>query len=257
MAGRNMPFRVSELDAHARGARRRHQVRIDARDRAGEMPLREPTEQNGGDLAFAQLCDIALGEFREHPHDGVVDDAEQRCTRRRPHSIRDVALHDIPSRGALHVIEIGLSRALDLRDHLVRDGEVFEASPSTFVTDRGKVLRGRGADVGRVEAEQRLALADVVAGRDVLHLLDEGIRPHGNHGDAALVLLDSARRAHGVGEDTMLSLLEPHPGPLQLPRRNGDCRSAVVLALEYGDVVHPHRVLLRDREASGRPIGLR
>ena len=132
-----------------------------------------------------------------------------------------------PSRGADQVMdERHLPGALDLVDDLGRDAEVLQAPPRALVADGRQVLRSGRVDLGRVQPQQGLALVDVVARGDVLDLLDEGVGAHRDDRDPALVLLDDCPGARtGIDRTRRSTDLRPHPGPLELARRDRDeCR---------------------------------
>ena len=76
----------------------------------------------------------------------------------------------------------------------------------------------RQLNLRAVEAEQRLALFDVLPGLVDEQLLDVAVRAHGHDRKQRLVVLDGADPAHGTGDGQGLDLLGPHP------RCAGSCR---------------------------------
>ena len=113
----------------------------------------------------------------------------------------------MPSRGAVQVKVSGTSRVRsissisDCGSRVVqqpllgaaqRCGIALEPSSAT-------IFRRRRRDRRAVEPHQRLALADLAAGGDILDGVDEGFGAHRNDRDAPLVELDGAGRAHRLG----------------------------------------------------------
>ena len=98
-------------------------------------------------------------------------------------------------------------------------------------------------DLGRIELQKRLPIADAVSGRDVLDLVDEGIRPRSHDRDTPLVELDRAGYAHRIGHDTGLHSFEAHARALQLAARDRNCCAVRFIPFIDRDVIHPHRIL--------------
>ena len=109
------------------------------------------------------------------------------------------------------------------------------------------------ADRRAIDLHQRLALGHPGAGGDVGHLLHPAFGPHRDDRDAALVELNGARRADGGADDPRLRGLRFHAGALNFSRRQLHRSVVAVFALVDGDVIHPHRILLRDRRGIGEP----
>ena len=153
----------------------------------------------------------------------------------------------------------------DLFDDLLGNAEIFQPLPGSALCRQGPgvphpeighKLSRRCRKDGAVHAHQGLAFAHMAAGRDVLQSIEEGIEAQGHDRLAMLVGLNHAGRADRGGEDTAGNLLRSHAGALQLSRREFDSRSAVILALIDGDVIHPHRILPGHRRYIRKPHGI-
>src|SRR5262249_37484418 len=117
----------------------------------------------------------------------------------------------------------------------------------------GDIFGGCGGDGGAVDLYQGLALDDVRARRDIGDLQDEAFGPHRDDGDAALVELDGAWRADHRADDTRSRRLRLHAGALDFSWRELHRTIIAVLAFVDGDVIHPHRILLRHRRGVRQP----
>ena len=195
----------------------------------------------------------------------MVGNSEQHLASRSLHSLHRVPLlHEaIPRRhpgdGHRH-----LSRAFDLGQHFRRDIEVLQATPraledqgpsaaarATRLVDDAQILRARSGDLGRINPNQRLALAHMVARGDVLDLIDERVGPKRDNGNAAFIKLDRTWSPDWAADHPSPHRFRAHAGALQLAGRDRDGVALLGRALVDGDVVHPHRVLLR----RGRGVG--
>ena len=93
----------------------------------------------------------------------------------------------------------------------------------------------------------------VVAGCDVLNRLDKSLKPKRHDRHAALVELNGARRSNRRTDHARSCGFGFDAGALDFSRRKLDSAIVGVLALVDGDVVHPHRILLRGWRGIGQP----
>ena len=185
---------------------------------------RESSERHGRRHADLDLADIGLGHLGDHPDAGVIGNAEQLVAGHDALALDDFLLDDVAGRGRSPVDGARVGQGLP---HLV-DAAVGHVEIAQFLHRAGETaarlgLRGRAfgpesdqkvglreLNLRAVEAEQRLALADVLAGLVDEQLLDVAVRADGHDPQQRLVVLDGADAAHGAGEASRLDLLGPH-----------------------------------------------
>ena len=196
----------------------------------------------------------------------MIGDAVELVPRRDPLAIDDFLLDHVAGRGGGPIdgprIGVGLAHLVDaaLRDPKVPQPQhgAFEAlvrlgtGPPPFGAHGDDQVRLRQLNLRAVEAEERLALLDVLTGLVDEELLDIAVGAHGDDRQQSLVVLDPADGADGADDRPGLDLLGLHPGALDLVEAYFDRARALMLVGIDGDVVHPHGVLLRHRRGVGR-----
>jgi hypothetical protein len=118
--------------------------------------------------------------------------------------------------------------------------------------NRRNIFRRRRGNRGAVNFHQRFAFGDVGSDRHVGDLLDKAFGPHGDDGNTPFIERDGAGCTNDRAHHAFGCRLRLNAGALDLPRRNLDRPIVAIVAFKDGDIVHPHRILLRHRRGVGQ-----
>ena len=228
------------------------------------------SERHGGGHTELDFGDIGFGHLGDHPDARMIGNAEKLVPGCDTLALDHLLFDDVAGRGRSPVdgSRVGHGRA-HLIDAAIRHIEIAQflhgARKAPLRLGLGRcALRPHGHhEVGlrelnlrAVEAEQRLALFDVLSGFIDEQLLDVAFRAHGHDRKERLVVLDGTDSAYGSGDGQGRDLFGPHPGALDLVEADLDRVRIVVLVRIDRDVVHAHGVLLRHRRGVGESHGI-
>ena len=270
-SGLKLPVGVRELDANGERARLRlHHLRVDEGHDA--FMRRGGIRSESHCCAHAELDfgDIGLGHIGDHPDARMIGNAEKLVPGRDTLAFDHLLFDDVAGCGRSPVdgsrVSHGRAHLIDAAARHIEIAQFLHGAREVSLRLRlGRcALRPHGhhqvglcqLNLRAVEAEQRLALFDVLSGLIDEQLLDVAIRAHGHDRKERLVVLDGTDPAYGTGDGQGRDLFGPHPGALDLVEANLDRVRVVVLFRIDRDVVHAHDVLLRHRRGVGESHGI-
>ena len=209
-------------------------------------------------------AEVALRKIDHRPDHRGVRDPEQHVAGLRAHAFDGRALeHDAVARRRPFDRDRNGAAFFHGGDHGVGHVEVLEPLPRTAAIgdaaagglriDGGDVFGRRRGDQRAVDFHQGLALGHSRARGHVGDFLNPAFRSHGDDGDPPFVELNGAGRPDRGANDPRRCGLRLDAGPLDLSRRQFYRAVVGVVALIDRDVIHPHRILLRDRRGVGQP----
>jgi hypothetical protein len=270
-AGLYLAVRIVQLDANGDGARLRlHHLRVDERHRAVMRGVGKRSERHGGGHAELDLGDIGFGDLGDHPDAAMVGNAEKLVSGGDALALDHAFFDDVAGRGRRPVdgSRVGQGRAHFL-DAAVGHIDIAQflhgplQAPLRLGFGRAALRPHGHHEVGlrqlnlrAVEAEQRLALFDVLSRLVDEQLLDVTIGAYRNDRKQRLVVLHGADPAYGAGDGQARDLLRPHSRALDLVEADLDGVRIVLLVRIDRDVVHAHGVLLRHRRGIRKSHGI-
>ena len=218
--------------------------------------------------------DVLLVHVRHDPHRGQIGDLVETVAGHEAHALDGLLFHDDAGHRRAERERAPRLSGLGQRPHLfVGDVPVLESGQARIgealhaglrivagVLQRLDRLGGdrifalRRHQFRAVDLEQRLALADRLAGGVDEELLHPAFELRRDGEDAPLVDLDAADGLDDLVQRTHRRRLAPHAELLHLVDADLDLAASGVglLAVVDGDVVHPHRILLRHRRRVGQ-----
>ena len=189
----------------------------------------------------------------------MIGNPEQNVARLSTHAFSDVAFENDavarrgpfdPDRNVAAFLdgEDGRFRHVQIHQPLTRAPAVWPlAAAGDFGIEGRDIFGSRRRNRRAVDFHQRLSLDDVHARGDVGNFLDIAFSAHRDYGDAPFIKLNRAGRADHGADHAPDGRLRLDAGALDLSGRDLDRSVVAVVALVDGDVVHPHRILLRRR----------